>query len=239
MSVFEWPTEAIEPWWMPTWLQFADEYTSRTSRPAASEEELRRELIFCLLGGHAVPYELALSASDVVLALDPFGCHWRGEALQTRLEEELSKPQFEPERRDGTLRRYRFPSRKAQLIARAVEWTHANEPLVERLSEFPDDASRREWLCNCPGVGEKTASWLLRNSGWGNDLAILDVHVLRAMSDAGLVDNPRLPADYALVERTYLDWAETLDACPAALDLFLWDVERMKQQSRGRTELLT
>jgi thermostable 8-oxoguanine DNA glycosylase len=72
----------------------------------------------------------------------------------------------------------------------------------------------------------KTASWLLRNCGWAKNLAILDIHLMRALHEAGIIDEALLPRDYEVVETAYLHWAEQLGACPAALDRFLWDVQR-------------
>ena len=54
-----------------------------------------------------------------------------------------------------------------------------------------DERERRRFLCNCPGVGLKTASWLLHNLGLASELAILDVHLLRAMRAAGRVSTTR------------------------------------------------
>jgi thermostable 8-oxoguanine DNA glycosylase len=67
---------------------------------------------------------------------------------------------------------------------------------------------------------------VLRNTGWAQDLAILDVHVLRAMSDAGLIGESGLESSYEAVERTFLDWCARLGAAPAVFDLFLWEWQR-------------
>jgi len=193
---------------------------------------LRRELVFCLLGGHGVTYELATSATSVVLALRPFAASWTYADLLPTIHSELRKAQFEPRRKDGGLRRYRYPARKARLLADAVWWVHERGGLGEGLTKRHAEAERRDWLCSCPGVGLKTASWLLRNCGWARELAILDVHLLRAMTEAGVINDERLPRDYLQIERAYLDWAQRLGACPAALDLFLWDVQRTRRARR-------
>src|SRR5260370_21102408 len=57
------------------------------------------------------------------------------------------------------------------------------------------------------------------------------------MAEAGLAAPSRLPRDYQRVERSYLDWAAALGACPAALDLFLWDVQRALKGSRATPSL--
>jgi len=100
--------------------------------------------------------------------------------------------------------------------------------IEEELAALAGEGERREWLCGCPGVGFKTASWLLRNCGWARELAILDVHLLRAMREVGLVGAVSLPRDYVFVEETFLRWALELGATPGALDLFLWDLQRLR-----------
>jgi thermostable 8-oxoguanine DNA glycosylase len=172
-----------------------------------------------------------MSATDVVLGMRPFNASWSPAKLRKALRSELSKAEFEPRRRDGSLRRYRFPTRKAHLIAGAVTWVASEGGLRRGLTARADDVDRRAWLCHCPGVGMKTASWVLRNCGWARNVAILDVHLLRALDEADVVRNTTLPRDYLVVEDAYLRWAEELGACPAALDLFLWDVQRSLRAS--------
>jgi thermostable 8-oxoguanine DNA glycosylase len=72
---------------------------------------------------------------------------------------------------------------------------------------------------------------MLRNCGRASNAAILDVHLLRALVEADVVRDITLPRDYLAVEDAYLRWAEELRACPAALDLFLWDVQRTLRTS--------
>jgi thermostable 8-oxoguanine DNA glycosylase len=67
---------------------------------------------------------------------------------------------------------------------------------------------------------------MLRNLGLAQELAILDVHLLRALTAAGRVAGARLPRDYDLVEAAFLDWCRELDAPPAGFDLFVWEWQR-------------
>ena len=218
-------------WWAPVWARHSPQYVDAATRAPADERALRRELIFCLLGGHGVTFELAMSATDVVLAMCPFDASWTHATLGEALRSEFGKPQFEPRRRDGSLRRYRFPTRKAHLITEAVSWVALQDGLRGGLKARSDESDRRAWLCECPGVGMKTASWVLRNCGWARNVAILDVHLLRALVEADVVRDTTLPRDYLAVEDAYLRWADELGACPAALDLFLWDVQRSLRTS--------
>lgn len=213
--------------WQERWRELQARYDALFDlRLDVTEQLLRDEALFCLLGGHGVPYELALSATRRLLSLDVFSSTWSPRALEARLRQELSSAQFEPRRRNGELRRYRYPDRKAGLIVAAREWFVDGAPLLGRLCAIDDERARRELLCSCPGFGQKTASWLLRNVGLGRGLAIIDVHVLRALIEERRLVDVKLPRDYARVEEAFLTWCEELDASPAAFDLFLWEWQR-------------
>ena len=194
---------------------------------SSSSKNLDKEMLFCLLGGFGISYEHGRSATEVIAPLLPFDEGWDDLALFDTMVATLSLAQFGPPRLDGSPRRYRYPTRKARIIVEARRWVLQHAPLSARLVEFPDCTSRRRFLCNCPGMGLKTASWLLRNLGWGNRLAIVDVHVLRALTIAGRIPlETRMPRDYEAVEEAFLNWCEKLSAPPPAFDLFLWEWER-------------
>jgi thermostable 8-oxoguanine DNA glycosylase len=158
-----------------SWRTCADLFTSWARAQQPCEASLTRELLFCLLGGFGVSYEQNRSAAAVLETFSPFDSTLSDTQLRRALTAELTRPQFEPRRSDGNLRRYRYPVRKAELIVEARGWLRERADLLARLTELPDGAARREVLCGCPGVGPKTASWLLRNIGLGADVAIVDV----------------------------------------------------------------
>lgn len=196
------------------------------SELTASAERLRDELMFCLLGGFGVSYELNRSVYHRIRIVAPFDGSWTDGALQERLIEELSKQQFEPAKSDGQPRRYRYPLRKADLLVRARRWLLAHDDLFIRLEALESERERRCVLCQCPGIGPKTSSWILRNSGLATSLAILDVHVMRVLEAVGRLSDARLPRDYERAEDAFLMWCEELDAFPPAFDLFLWEWAR-------------
>jgi thermostable 8-oxoguanine DNA glycosylase len=213
----------IEALWRVCGDLFVEAIPPRTS---GSEDRLRSELIFCLLGGYGVPFELAASASARAEQLNVFDPGWDEPSLENAIREELAAPQFEPRRLNGSLRRYRFPHRKAQLIVSARRWLAEREPIYEFLRGTTCEAQRRFVLCECPGVGLKTASWILRNLGLASRLAVVDVHVVRALQRVGRIDSVRLPRDYGLAETAFLKWSDDLAAPAAAFDLFLWEWQR-------------
>jgi N-glycosylase/DNA lyase len=213
--------------WSALWKEFGATYVERVTALANdASRTIESELLFCLLGGHGVTFELARSAASVLETLSIFDSSWKAADLELTIWSELSAAQFEPTRQDGSLRRYRYPRRKAHLIARAAAWVGYHAPLREALLAFSEEVSRRDLLCECPGIGLKTASWLLRNVGLANDLAVVDIHVVRALTVANRIVAARLPKDYQYIERCFLAWCEEMDAPPAAFDLMLWEWQR-------------
>ena len=189
--------------------------------------EVESELLFCLMGGFGITYEHGRSAAEVIWQLRPFSDEWEDDDLFDAVSNALMQPQFQPAKADGALRRYRFPLRKASTIVKARIWLHENRPLHQRLRLMGSCRERRRFLGDCPGIGLKTASWLLRNLGMGVELATIDIHVLRALSEAGRVsESIQMPRDYELVEEAFLEWCQELDASPAAFDLFVWHWQR-------------
>jgi N-glycosylase/DNA lyase len=221
------PLSGADPWWWEVWTKHHQRFAEIASpREPLDEDSLRRELVFCLLSGHGVRYEHAASAAEILATLAVFDRSRDQVALEQEVSSCLSQRAFLPLRRDGSRRRYRYPTAKARIIAGAVTWVHESDGLVNELTRRHCTASRRTWLCSCPGIGLKTASWLLRNGGWSDDVAIIDVHILRALTEAGVIAGAELPRDYLRVEQAYLNWCRSLAASPASLDLFLWEVQR-------------
>jgi thermostable 8-oxoguanine DNA glycosylase len=158
--------------------------------------------------------------------LEVFAPDRQDEELEELLYDELSAPKFEPRRKDGGLRRYRYPRRKAAQIVACRSWLDEIGLLTEALLEVPCERARRRLLCDCPGLGPKSASWLLRNCGLSEGLAILDVHVLRILAGTGRLEPVSMPRDYEFAERVYLGWCAELGASAAAFDLLLWEFSR-------------
>ena len=102
------------------WEICADIYTEIVANTTTNRlDQFEYEMVFCLLGGHGVTYELCASAADVVSKLDPFGDQWVESQLFEELVVLLDSPRFDPPRKNGSLRRFRFPVKKARLITRS------------------------------------------------------------------------------------------------------------------------
>ena len=68
--------------------------------------------------------------------------------------------------------RYRFPDQRATRIAGSMERLRTHPPKTDCPFEMRND------LMTYPGVGPKTASWIVRNLTGSDRVAILDVHVI-------------------------------------------------------------
>ena len=95
-----------------------------------------------------------------------------------------------------------------------------------RLEDTPLEL--RDWLVeNIKGYGYKEASHFLRNIGLGEQLAILDVHILRELSENGLISKDEKmkglsPKLYLETEKTFVGLAKKLGLKPAELDIAVW-----------------
>ncbi|WP_245974117.1 hypothetical protein [Bosea caraganae] len=117
----------------------------------------------------------------------------------------------------GRFVRYRFPRQRASRLFEALR----------RLDELPVDQlsplDLRKELITLPGIGPKTASWIVRNWTGTDAVAILDVHVIRAGQMMGLFpERVRLPRDYATLEARFLDFATALRVPASYLDALMW-----------------
>ena len=126
-------------------------------------QSLREEVVTCLLGGHGAPAEVGLAASARVLealAQESTG-HLSQECLEAMLLEPLTVR--------GRQVRYRFARQRAKFLAGSLTG-------LDEIDESDlDDVAFRDALCGLPGIGPKTASWIVRNRRASDEVAILDV----------------------------------------------------------------
>ena len=172
---------------------------------------LIEEVGFCLLGGYSVTFEANIAAFDWLRAHGVFDLS--ADVTESQILEML----LEPLDVKGRPRRYRFPLQRAKRIA-AMRWRMAESP--------PDSASPRalrDHLMSFHGVGPKTASWIVRNHLNSDDVAIIDVHVLRACRRMSLFpDEISLPRDYGALEKRFLSFAKAINVRSSLLDAVMW-----------------
>ncbi len=187
-------------------------------------QTLAEEVVACLLGGHGISSEIGLAAFRRLKSSSLLGNTPTAAVLEAALRQPLTI--------DGRDVHYRFASRKATFIAAALRVLADVTP--------PQDEGRhlRDWLLRLDGVGYKTASWVARNWLGADDVAILDIHVMRAGALGGFLDSGLyVPRDYLVIEKQFLRFSEALGVRPSELDAVIW--QEMKGSPRTVRRLLT
>lgn len=174
-------------------------------------DTIAEEVAACVLGGHGIPAAVGLAAYDQLRAQGLFEADARpsGDDLEGALRVPLNVA--------GRTIRYRFAAQRGQRLGAALRMLHED-------NVRPTDAvGLRDWLLRLPGVGPKTASWVVRNHLGSDRVAIIDVHLHRAGVIAGIYDPAWTPAkDYHLLEDLFLAWADHGRVSAAALDAVIW-----------------
>ena len=171
----------------------------------AGDEELFREMVFCLL----TPQSKAKTCWKAVQRLIRKDMLAKGEPCL--LQKELTG--------------VRFNNRKAEYICLARKMFQ-EKSLKTTLAGFAGPHAAREWLVeNIKGMGYKEASHFLRNIGLGGDLAILDRHILKNLALLGVIEEiPNSPTKkvYIEIEKMMTEFSKKAGIPMSHLDLLLW-----------------
>jgi thermostable 8-oxoguanine DNA glycosylase len=175
---------------------------------------LVEETAACLLGGYGMPAEIGLAAYRRLRD--------RGVLTTEASAAEIEKHLEEPFVVAGKTVRYRFPRQKARYLSGCLS-------LIKTLNEERmDDVGLREALVRMPGIGRKTASWIVRNRRNSSAVAVLDVHVLRAGRLLGLFRQNETPErHYLSLEERFVDLASELEVPAWRLDAVMWQHMRL------------
>jgi len=190
-------------WAARVWLLQQDARFSRFRLGAS----LREEVAACVLGGFGIPAEVGVAAF----------CRLRDWGLLSSgaHENEIQQALLEPLEVGDRLIRYRFAKQRAERLAAILMQ-------IDDV-EFDDDRTLRAELLRLPGVGPKTASWIVRNHLGSDGVAILDIHIVRACVAANVFPREvNLSRDYFRLEEQFLRFAAAIEARPSVLDSVMW-----------------
>ncbi len=176
---------------------------------------LAEEVAACLLGGHGIPAEVGLAAYARVR--DELHAQNTSVLPETVLENLLLAPLTV----GGRQIRYRFARQRARYLAGAFE-------KLQKLQEvYLNDIALRDALCMLPGIGPKTASWIVRNRRSSDEVAILDVHIVKACTCMGLFSQYSDPArHYRDMEKRFLTFCSRTNTRASVLDAVMWGTMR-------------
>ncbi len=173
---------------------------------------LSEEIAACLLGGFGMPAELGLAAFERLKARDLLYPGVSADLIEAALSEPFN----------GSLkgRRYRFPCQKSRYLAASLQ-------MLTEIREAACDVAFRDNLATLPGIGLKTASWVVRNRRNSDHVAVLDIHIIRAGRYIGLFSPTMDPSRrYRAMEDRFIGMARALEVRAAALDAAMWQVMR-------------
>lgn len=192
------------------------------------EERLWKELVFCILSAN-VSYELVKSTVDVLDRRKLLDAYWLINVRNSAqiLSEELGKPLFEPIKKDGGGRKYRYPRRGQKIVEAARIIYIKNMSIKNMLEKAKSDTLLRNNLAETiPGLGFKEASHFLRNIGFSNSLAIIDIHILDFISQYLNVDLKKRSVattkQYIIFEKILQNFSEYHGLNLAIFDLAIW-----------------
>jgi N-glycosylase/DNA lyase len=151
---------------------------------------------------------------------------------------EAIRPLLDQGRRDQMTRAlkkagaHRFPVARPGYIVETRHYLrkHFGMEIRQALDSFGDAIERRDWLASnkrIKGLGYKEASHFLRNIGFCGH-AILDKHVVRCLSDLGLVQTAKPPTTkkgYLELEDSLKRFAREIAIDFDELDLVLWSMK--------------
>ncbi|HLM99975.1 MAG TPA: hypothetical protein VK335_11870 [Bryobacteraceae bacterium] len=194
-------------YWMTQYWMHEGVFPDRCHRLGQTFEE---EVAACLLGGHGILAEIGLTAFE---RLRDRGLI----AAPCPSVRALSESLREPLTLGGRQIVYRFWSQKARYLSATLT--------LLREQPLPIDSPRelRDHLLRFPGIGPKTASWIVRNWLGSSEIAILDIHIIRAGQLMGLYTTAdRVEQHYLRMERRFLDLAAAMRVPAADLDSLIW-----------------
>ena len=173
-----------------------------------SDLEIFAELVFCLL----TPQSKAKVCWETVKKI-------KNKSLLFSNNKEVLSKEIHP---------VRFKNKKAEYIIKAKEAFYINNKFSIKniIKSFSDNISLRMFFVNkIKGIGLKEASHFLRNIGFGQNIAILDRHILKNLVKYNIID--KIPE--TLTEKRYFEienkmrfFSEKVCIKMEHLDFVLW-----------------
>lgn len=175
-----------------------------------SNEEIHLELSFCIL----TPQSKAINAWRAITNLKENDLIFTGKA------EEIVE----------FLNIVRFKNNKAKYLVELREQMRDKESgkiiTKDFFNSIPNVIERRDWIVkNIKGMSYKEAGHFLRNVGFGQEIAILDRHILRNLERLGVIEEiPKTlsPKIYLEIEEKMKEYCEFVKIPMDEMDLLLW-----------------
>lgn len=224
MESLDYWAEAATAYTPEFWKYLYSEYLAECPRISTRlGNDIIEEVVACLLGGFGFKAEVGISAFREMKQQHLIRRHCSFE--------EVLRVLIKPLYVNGKYVHYRFPGQKARYISDFLN--------RDDLDTIPlnDDLELRRWLLSVNGIGLKTASWITRNYLNSDKVAVIDIHIYRAGILAGFIEKgSNIQRDYLKIEKSFLDFCESIDVRPAYMDEIMW--WQMKDSNRLALKLI-
>lgn len=199
------------------------------------ERILWYELVSCILGSR-VKFEISVLAAERLEQsglLEP-GTHQDNyDSYEAKIYQVLMGASETDLTRANHRVKYPFPRLRANHIRRSAENVYGQNQSLQILLKSSASASeaRNRLTAVIVGCGPKQASLFLRNVGFSDNVAILDVHVLRYMMLLGLASKSEIGVQkirqYITLENILQEYAKKMKTKLSVLDTAIWVVMRV------------
>lgn len=175
----------------------------------ACDRDIFGELCFCIL----TPQSKALACDGIIRELKTSGLLYDGDAGQIR-----------PHVRSARF----YRNKTGYIVAAREQFSRQGAIRIKDKIDGISPVAAREWLVqNIKGIGYKEAGHFLRNIGLGEDLAILDIHIMRNLKELGVIrEVPRslTRKRYLEIEAKMRSFAKACGIPLGHLDLLFWSM---------------
>lgn len=195
-----------------------DDFLEEMANSINNWDDAWREMLYCILAGTQVSTDIVRKSYFDLIESIPETLNFKTvKKSPTEMQQKIAI----------TLKKrgYRFYETKSNTMINAANYF---EEIVKTADNFRDADHadlRRSLIKNVKGIGNKISSHWLRNIGF--QLPIIDIHVRRVLSCAGLIDdkytkNQISDSEYWFLEKKIIEISDQMNINVAKLDFVLW-----------------
>ncbi len=184
-------------------LDFGERFSDSGFQPPVRCTERLGKMIISAALGSGVRYETAVHIADMLPS----------RPSEYQIEAAASRHRFPNQTK---MRLFSIFADESKLLKIAIDWLRSP-------ANVRDD--RKSMADLVPGLGPKQSSFLFSIAGYGQNIAVLDRHILRYLHLLGILPNLAFPTNwnnYEAVEGTFLEYASNHNLPADALDVAIW-----------------
>ena len=195
-----------------------DDFLEEMANSINNWDDAWREMLYCILAGTQVSTDIVRKSYFDLIESIPETLNFK--TVRNSPTEMQQKIAITLKRRG-----YRFYETKSNTMINAANYFEEIVNTAENFRDADHADLRRCLIKNVKGIGNKISSHWLRNIGF--QLPIIDIHVRRVLSCAGLIDdkytkNQISDSEYWFLEKKIIEISDQMDINVAKLDFVLW-----------------